>query len=135
MTVEEKKYLTDVLNKAFAYNGIRIVNELEKENAELREQISTLLSCSNCPDNKGGYVCEKEYNDKCLAQKIQYIKELKEEIEKMKSFIHSEIDFCMYCPLTKDCKNDEGTCPYACATREEQKNLLMDFIRKWESEE
>ena len=39
---------------------------------ELKAQISTLLSCSNCPYNK------------CLAQKIQYIKELKEDIEKMK---------------------------------------------------
>lgn len=47
---------------------------------ELQKQISILLSCKNCPDNKGGYICEKEYNDKCLAQKIQYIKELQEEI-------------------------------------------------------
>ncbi|MCQ2086619.1 MAG: hypothetical protein MJZ37_00885 [Bacilli bacterium] len=51
----------------------------KKENAELKKEISVLLSCSNCPENKGGYVCEKEYNDKCLAQKIEYIKELKEE--------------------------------------------------------
>ena len=54
-----------------------------KENKELQEQISILLSCKNCPDNKGGYICEKEYNDKCLAQKIQYIKELKEEIAEL----------------------------------------------------
>lgn len=56
----------------------------------------------------------------------------KEQIEKMKSFIHSEIDFCMYCPVTNECENSEGTCPYACVTEEEQKNLLMDFIQKWE---
>ena len=63
-----------------------------KENEELKKEISVLLSCSNCKENKGGYVCEKEYNDKCLAQKIEYIKELKEEnaglkaqIEKMKN--------------------------------------------------
>ena len=58
--------------------------------------------------------------------------ELKAQIEKMKSFIHSEIDFCVYCPLTNECRNEEGTCPYAYATEEEQKNLLMDFIQKRE---
>ena len=39
--------------------------ELEKENAELEENISILLSCKNCPENKGGWVCEKEYEGKC----------------------------------------------------------------------
>lgn len=53
--------------------------ELEKENAELQEKISVLLSCKNCPENKGGWICAKEYENKCLAQKIIYIKELKEE--------------------------------------------------------
>ena len=53
--------------------------ELKKENAELKEKISVLLSCKNCPENKGGWICEKEYEDKCLTQKITYIKELKEE--------------------------------------------------------
>ena len=66
--------------------------------AELEKQISNLLSCKDCPDNKGGYICEKECNDKCLAQKIQYIKELKEEnnelkeqIEKMKADVKGNI--------------------------------------------
>ena len=40
-----------------------------KENKELEEKISILLSCKNCPENKGGWVCAKEYEDKCLAQK------------------------------------------------------------------
>ena len=53
--------------------------ELEKENAELKEKISILLSCQNCPENKGGWICAKEYEDKCLAQKIEYIKELQEQ--------------------------------------------------------
>ena len=53
--------------------------ELKKENAELKEKISVLLSCKNCPENKGGWVCVKEYENKCLTQKIEYIKELKEE--------------------------------------------------------
>lgn len=66
------------------------------------------------------------YFDHILA----YISYLESQIEKMKSFIHSEIDFCIYCPLTNGCENNEGTCPYACATEEEQKNLLLDFINK-----
>lgn len=52
--------------------------------AELEQKISVLLSCKNCPENKGGYICEKEYENKCLAQKIQYIKELQEEIKNLK---------------------------------------------------
>lgn len=51
----------------------------KKANEELEEKISVLLSCKNCPENKDGLICQKEYEGKCLAQKIQYIKELKEE--------------------------------------------------------
>ena len=54
--------------------------KLKKENADLQEKISVLLSCTNCPENKGGWGCEKEYENKCLSQKIVYIKELKEDI-------------------------------------------------------
>ena len=57
------------------------LDALIKENAKLEQKISVLLSCKNCPENKGGYICEKEYEGKCLAQKIQYIKELQEENE------------------------------------------------------
>ncbi|MBR3197110.1 MAG: hypothetical protein IKF66_01265 [Methanobrevibacter sp.] len=48
-------------------------------------RFSNLLSCKNCPENKGGYICQKEYNDKCLTQKIQFIKELQEEIAGLKT--------------------------------------------------
>lgn len=50
---------------------------------KLEEKISILLSCKNCPENKGGLLCQKEYEDKCLSQKIQYTKELKEEIAEL----------------------------------------------------
>ena len=60
--------------------------------AELEEKISILLSCKNCPENKGGYICQKEYEDKCLAQKIQYIKELKEENAELKEEIKNNED-------------------------------------------
>lgn len=55
-----------------------------KENAELKEKISILLSCKNCPENKGGWICAKEYEDKCLAQKIEFIKELEKENAELK---------------------------------------------------
>ena len=53
--------------------------KLKKENAKLQEKISVLLSCTNCPENKGGWICEKEYENKYLTQKIESIKELEEE--------------------------------------------------------
>ena len=53
--------------------------KLKKENAKLQEKISVLLSCTNCPENKGGWICAKEYENKCLTQKIEFIKELEEE--------------------------------------------------------
>ena len=56
----------------------------EKRIKALEEKISVLLSCKNCSENKGGLLCQKEYEDKCLAQKIQYIKELQEENAELK---------------------------------------------------
>ena len=55
-----------------------------KQIAELKGKISVLLSCKNCSENKGGYICEKEYENKCLAQKIEFIKELQKENELLK---------------------------------------------------
>lgn len=75
MTKEECEIET---SKAIMEMRSRIA-ELEKENAELQEKISVLLSCKNCPENKGGWICAKEYDNKCLAQKIEFIKELKKE--------------------------------------------------------
>lgn len=66
---------------------VNCFEELEKENADLEEKISVLLSCKNCPENKGGFICQKEYENKCLAQKIQYIKELQEENAELKKRI------------------------------------------------
>ena len=57
---------------------------------ELEKKISILLSCKNCPDNKGGYICKKEYEGKCLSQKIQYIKELQEENKELKEKLKPE---------------------------------------------
>lgn len=77
MTIDEmKNKISMELKSPVTQQGFEIIC---KENAELKAQISVLLSCKDCPENKGGYICEKEYNDKCLAQKIQYIKELEQE--------------------------------------------------------
>ncbi|MCQ2086507.1 MAG: hypothetical protein MJZ37_00325 [Bacilli bacterium] len=89
------------------------ITRLKKENAELSNSVTELTNTKTELKTK--------------------VTELEKQIEKMKSFIHSEIDFCVYCPLTDECVNDEGACPYAYSTEEEQKNLLMDFINKWES--
>ena len=58
--------------------------------AELEEKISVLLSCKNCPENKGGLICVKEYENKCLAQKIEFIKELQEENAELKEKLKPE---------------------------------------------
>lgn len=73
----------------------------EKNIKELEKRISILLSCKNCPDNKGGFICQKEYEDKCLAQKIQYIKELAEENAELKEIISNDVDKKMYVQLAK----------------------------------
>lgn len=106
------------LEPILARDTIQAIKELGKENEELKKEISVLLSCANCQENKGGYVCEKEYNDKCLAQKIEYIKELKKEISELKEklnkkdcedcFFYAEGDKCnkgvYYASGTSVCK-------------------------------
>ena len=86
MTKEECEIET---SKAIMEMRSRIA-ELEKENAELQEKISILLSCKNCPENKGGWICAKEYDNKCLAQKITFIKELKKEKRKLLGIIRDK---------------------------------------------
>lgn len=76
--------MTEEKLKSKNYEQGERIEALLAENAELKEKISVLLSCKNCPENKGGYICQKEYEDKCLSQKIQYIKELQEENEELK---------------------------------------------------
>lgn len=70
-------------------NTKTLKNALERI-AELEEKTSVLLSCENCPENKDGLICRKEYENKCLAQKIQYIKELKEENAELKEKLKPE---------------------------------------------
>ena len=71
-----KVYLDSLKCCEEAYN-----KGLAKGRKELKEKISVLLSCTNCPENKGGWICEKEYEGRCLSQKVMYIKELKAEMK------------------------------------------------------
>lgn len=106
MTKDEiKNRISMALKDPVLQQGFEIIC---KENKELEEKISFLLSCKNCPENKGGWVCAKEYEDKCLAQKIQYVKELKKEnaelkkkltkakeiIKKFSEFVNDEVELC-----------------------------------------
>ena len=95
MTKDEvKNRISMALKDPVLQQGFEIIcknlAELEKENAELQEKISILLSCQNCPENKGGWICAKEYDNKCLAQKITFIKELKKEKRKLLGIIRDK---------------------------------------------
>ena len=80
-TLESKveKLQEDLRNKRIS------IKNKKAEIKELEEKISVLLTCKNCPENKGGYICTKEYDNKCLAQKIQHVKELEEENAELKA--------------------------------------------------
>ena len=69
-----KVYLESLKCCEEAYN-----KGLAEGRKEFEEKISVLLSCKNCSENKGGWICVKEYENKCLAQKIEFIKELEKE--------------------------------------------------------
>lgn len=91
----------------------------EKRIEELEEKISVLLSCKNCLENKGGLICEKEYENKCLTQKIQYIKELQQENAELKDEWQEQVQKA----------NDEG---YARTLQTIQLNKAKEIISEWE---
>jgi flagellar biosynthesis regulator FlaF len=90
----------------------------EKRIAELEEKISILLSCKNCPENKGGLICAKEYENKCLAQKIEFIKELQEENAELKDEWQEQVQKA----------NDEG---YARTLQTIQLTKAKEIIKKF----
>lgn len=109
-----------------------IIQGKDKAIKELKEKISILLSCKNCPENKGGYICKKEYENKCLAQKMQYIKELKEDnkvmadnYSKMEQKFYDNLAYAknllreLYSIVKVECS------PFA---REEHKNILTETL-------
>ena len=99
--------------------------QAEKRIEELEKKISVLLSCKNCPENKGGYICQKEYEDKCLTQKIQYIKELQEENEELKADNDArKFAMAMSEKVEKQLRNERNT---FLAQNEQYEKDLIDF--------
>ena len=136
-TPEEIKYRLSDLGVQIGNIAIEYITELEEENAnlkdviegykkiakwcdkcELEKKISILLSCKNCPENKGGLICQKEYEDKCLAQKIQYIKELQEEQKKWKDEWQEKVQEA----------TDEG---YARTLQTMKLTKAKELLKKW----
>ena len=129
MTDEEKakeltiKNVTDGKNKYFSwgfYKGCVVGLEYNnKQIAELEEKISVLLSCKNCPENKGGWICAKEYENKCLAQKIVFIQELKKENAKLKKELK----------ISQRCWQDQKNISLnANCSLHKAKEIIKDFI-------
>ena len=129
MTDEEKareltiKNVTDGKNKYFSwgfYKGCVVGLEYNnKQIAELEEKISVLLSCKNCSENKGGWICAKEYENKCLAQKIVFIQELKKEKAKLKKELK----------ISQRCWQDQKNISLnANCSLHKAKEIIKDFI-------
>lgn len=95
--IDNNSYCEELVLKAYVDSA----EAREKRIADLEEKISNLLSCKNCSENKGGFICQKEYEDKCLAQKIQYIKELQQENAELKSVERMALYSKMSDQLTK----------------------------------
>ena len=117
------KNVTDGKNKYFSwgfYKGCVVGLEYNnKQIAELEEKISVLLSCKNCPENKGGWICAKEYENKCLAQKIVFIQELKKENAELKKELK----------ISQRCWQDQKNISLnANCSLHKAKEIIKDFI-------
>ena len=129
MTDEEKareltiKNVTDGKSKYFSwgfYKGCLVGLEYNnKQIVELEEKISVLLSCKNCSENKGGWICAKEYENKCLAQKIVFIQELKKENAELKKELK----------ISQRCWQDQKNISLnANCSLHKAKEIIKDFI-------
>ena len=117
---EEMKVLDNFLFKCWQMGWLKNdFHQLEKENAELKKQEEILLDRILTLQKTNGSLTDK-------------INVLESQIKKIKNIIYEEIDFCSYCPL-KDCRNDEGICPCANISKEEQEEMLIEWITKNES--
>lgn len=117
------KNVTDGKNKYFSwgfYKGCVVGLEYNnKQIAELEEKISVLLSCKKCPENKGGWICVKEYENKCLAQKIVFIQELKKENAELKKELK----------ISQRCWQDQKNISLnANCSLHKAKEIIKDFI-------
>jgi len=58
---ERAKIFQQAMKSCKSSNPIDCVEWFADRIYELEEKISVLLSCKNCPENKGGYICAKTY--------------------------------------------------------------------------
>lgn len=127
----ERQKWNDIFLEDCAVYDKKIAEEyttLQEQIANLEEKISILLSCKNCPENKGGYICKKEYEGKCLSQKTQYIKELQEENTKLKEEIKKWKDEWQE-QIQKE--NDES---YARTLQTIQLTKAIEILKKYHDE-
>lgn len=107
LNIEKEKIKNEIAElKEVHESDKRSLRLIAEKGADLEREISILLSCKNCSENKGGYICQKEYEDKCLAQKIQYIKELKEENAELREGLRDANEKVVHlaCNQNKDLK-------------------------------
>ena len=102
----------------------------KKANEELEEKISVLLSCKDCPENKDGLICQKEYENKCLAQKIQFIKELQQENAELKELVKTSYE--VYNDDLDYSYRIEGQLTKAKEIIEELYNIVQHHAAVWE---
>ena len=126
MTKDEMKdKISFALKDPILQQGFKIIckniAELEKENTELKEKISFLLSCKNCPENKRGWICAKEYEDKCLAQKIEFIKELEKENAELQE----------QCSILADSNVCSSTCSETKKQLTKAKKIIRNCLNLW----
>ena len=144
----ESKYLIED-NEGNIINIAKKVKQAFKDGAEFgynkaAEKISVLLSCKDCPENKDGLICQKEYENKCLAQKIQFIKELqqenaelKEEVETSYEVYNNNLDYSYHIEeqLTEAKKIIEELYNIIPASMSEYAKEPMEHARKFLTEE
>ena len=106
-----------MLRTAFTYVIEEIVDDIEKENVELKAKY-----------NRIDVIC------KIAKPREKRIEELEQQIEKLIDFVLSKTECCDVCPITDTCINSEGTCPYAGILAKGEKEVtrewLMQFISR-----
>lgn len=122
-TVKQWLFHTGSLDPTDYANELKLkfIEPKEKEIAELKEKISVLFSCTKCPENKGGFICQKEYDNKCLTQKIQFIKELQEENAELKDVANKLFD--------EWCRGDDP-CPHL-KKRDDRLTKAKALLKEW----
>ena len=114
------------LSNSVAYKEIEKMTkeELEKENTQLKAVWDSFIKKEEDWDKERHAWMQERFDFKNKITGLEML------IEKMKNFIFGELPLCYYCPLNETCIKEEGICPYAQISEEEQKKMLMDWLDK-----